>query len=191
MDDDFDEPIQIEDDVGFEEEDVVDVAGGGENEEQRDGEADEVDEVLDPESVDEIIENASEAPSEPSNVRPILSRTKPQTIRTTRAEAPANSLEISNAIRTHIIVHPDERVTDNKIQKTELAFVVASRAKQITSGAQAFANCENVIDPIERVYRELREKKNPMRIRRLVGIRDERTYIYEEWNVREMALPEF
>jgi DNA-directed RNA polymerase subunit K/omega len=101
-----------------------------------------------------------------------------------------NFLDTSNAIRTALIVHPDKRVTDNKLHRTELARVVAVRAKQISEGAETYVDCSGMTDPIKRAYKELFARMNPLKIRRFIGSTDESTNIYEEWKVREMAFPD-
>jgi hypothetical protein len=97
-------------------------------------------------------------------------------------------LRISNRHRTVRIVAPDERVTDNRLQQTEVAYILAMRAEQIARHATCFVPTTSH-SAIELAYRELYERRCPLLLRRQVGATVGGDLIVEEWNVREMALP--
>jgi DNA-directed RNA polymerases I, II, and III subunit RPABC2 len=91
-----------------------------------------------------------------------------------------------------IIIHPSKRKTDLKLQQPEFARAIAIRAEQISKNPTVFTNCEGIDDPIERAKKELYDRKSPLKIRRIVEKNREETIIWcEEFNLREMVLPNY
>jgi len=86
------------------------------------------------------------------------------------------------------IVKPDSRKTSEFLQRTELAAVLAVRAKQITSGSQVFVDIGDEQDAIEIAKKELFAYRNPLVIRRYVGKDPDGTLVYENWAVRELGI---
>ena len=86
------------------------------------------------------------------------------------------------------IVAPDDRVTSNFLQRTELAAILAVRAKQISSGSQVFVDIGDEQDTIEIAKKELLAYRNPLVVRRYIGRDGDGTLVYENWKVRELGL---
>lgn len=94
-----------------------------------------------------------------------------------------------NKSRNIIIVPNDQKITDNRLHKNELSFVLSTRSKQIAKYGTYFATNINSKDPIEIAYKELYEKKCPLKLRRQVGINNSGDLIVEEWDLKTMVLP--
>jgi len=89
-----------------------------------------------------------------------------------------------------IVVPASERITDNRLHKSEAAQVLAMRAQQIAKNAKTFIEgAHGLRDPYAIAYRELFDRKCPIILRRQVGTGTNGAVIVEEWLVREMALP--
>ena len=91
-----------------------------------------------------------------------------------------------------LVVPPGERVTDNRLHKSEAAQVLAMRAQQIAKTARVFGGVgpEGPLrDPYALAYRELYARQCPLVLRRQVGVGAAGEVIVEEWSVREMSLP--
>jgi DNA-directed RNA polymerase subunit K/omega len=98
-------------------------------------------------------------------------------------------LRMSNRPRYVRVVEPDLRVTDNRLHKSEAAFIIAMRAEQIAKYATRFAEGGDVHDPVALAYKELFDRRCPFILRRVVGAGPGGDPIVEEWTVREMTLP--
>ena len=91
-----------------------------------------------------------------------------------------------------LVVPAGERVTDNRLHKSEAAQVLAMRAQQIAKTARVFGGVgpEGPLrDPYALAYRELYARQCPLVLRRQVGVGAAGEVIVEEWSVREMTLP--
>ena len=86
------------------------------------------------------------------------------------------------------IVKPDNRKTSEFLQRTELAAVLAVRARQITSGSQVFVDIGDEQDAINIAKKELFSNRNPLVIRRYVGKDPDGTLVFENWAVRERGI---
>jgi DNA-directed RNA polymerase subunit K/omega len=98
-------------------------------------------------------------------------------------------LRASNRGRIVRVVPPEERVTDNRLHRTEAAYILAMRAKQIDKHARAFTDTAGLTDAVAIAYKELFDRRCPLRLRRKVGVGPGGEIIVEEWDVRTMALP--
>jgi DNA-directed RNA polymerase subunit K/omega len=98
-------------------------------------------------------------------------------------------LRASNRPRVTLIVADDERRTDNRLQKTEAAAVLARRAKQIATYGKRFVDSGSLHDPVQIALKELYERRCPLKLRREVGYGPAGELLVEEWRVREMTLP--
>jgi len=78
-----------------------------------------------------------------------------------------------------------ERVTTPYMTKYEKARILGTRALQISMNAPILVPRENETDPLEIAKKELRFKKIPLMIRRYLPDGS-----YEDWNVRELTIPE-
>lgn len=97
--------------------------------------------------------------------------------------------EIKNKSRNIIIVPPDQRITDNRLHKNELSFILSTRAKQIASSATHFVtNCTSN-NAISIAYQELYSHRCPLKLRRQVGVTNKGDIIVEEWDTKTMVLP--
>lgn len=109
-----------------------------------------------------------------------------------RAEKPRTDpiLRLANRHRTVHVVPPGERVTDNRLHKTEAARIIATRAQQIADTGTTFAQNGTHHDPVVLAYAELYERRCPLTLRRVVGSGAGGDVYVEEWSPREMALPD-
>lgn len=98
-------------------------------------------------------------------------------------------LRISNKPRVVRIVHPEDRVTDTRLQLAEAARVLATRAQQIARYATCFTNTEGLHDPVDKARKELYDRCCPLCVRRFVGVNEAGETLVEEFKVREMVLP--
>jgi DNA-directed RNA polymerase subunit K/omega len=99
-------------------------------------------------------------------------------------------IRASNRQHTIRLVPDEERTTDNRLHKSEAALVIAKRAEQIARHATHFAEkAAGLHDPVAIAYRELYERRCPLRLRRRVGYAPNGDELVEEWSVREMTLP--
>jgi DNA-directed RNA polymerase subunit K/omega len=99
-------------------------------------------------------------------------------------------LRLSNRPRVVVVVHPDERVTDNRLHKSEAAYIIAMRAQQIARYATTFTDPSGLHDPVAIAFKELLERRCPFTLRRSIGIGPAGELVVEEWNPREMTLPQ-
>jgi len=95
----------------------------------------------------------------------------------------------NRSLQTHV-VKPDERVTDNRLHKSEAARIIAMRAEQIAQNATMFTDATGLHDPVMIAYQELLDLRCPLILRRRVGTTPSGDPIVEEWNTREMVLPQ-
>lgn len=98
-------------------------------------------------------------------------------------------LRTSNKPRVVIVVSPDERVTDNRLHKSEASYVISMRAQQIAQSATCFTDGGSLYDPVALAYKELFDRRCPFTLRRTIGSTNNGDPIVEEWNIREMTLP--
>ena len=90
-----------------------------------------------------------------------------------------------NELHKEIIIVPDNfRRTSDAITKFEFTDVVSNRAKQIENGSRVFVDIKDETDPIKMAELEIRLRKCPLSVRRLIGHN-----IAEIWNVNEMIIP--
>lgn len=99
-------------------------------------------------------------------------------------------LRLSNRPRVVVIVHPDERVTDNRLHKAEAAYIIAMRSQQIARYATTFTDPGGLQDPVAIAFKELLERRCPYSLRRPIGTGPAGELVVEEWNPREMTLPQ-
>ena len=98
-------------------------------------------------------------------------------------------LRMSNKPRTIVVIPADERTTDNRLQKTEAALIIAKRAAQIARSRTSFTDAPGLHDPVSIAYKELFDRRTPLLLRRQVGTGPAGEQLVEEWSPREMALP--
>ncbi|KAF7684562.1 DNA-directed RNA polymerases I, II, and III subunit RPABC2 [Astathelohania contejeani] len=79
-----------------------------------------------------------------------------------------------------------ERITSPRMTKFEKARVLGTRAQQLSMNAPPLVDIEYETDPYMIAVKELREKKIPFIIRRVLP-----DNTYEEWSIKEMIIPEF
>ena len=90
-------------------------------------------------------------------------------------------------IETHkeiIIVADEKRKTSEIITKFEFTEVVSNRAKQIENGGKIFTDIGSLSNPIEMAELEIKMKKCPLSIRRMIS-----SNLAEIWDVNEMIIP--
>lgn len=161
---------------------MSDDEGGGDDdygEEYDDFVVDEVDEIeSDDETEDEDAEAEADDADEAAEIAVKVEKQRIDPI-----------LRISNKSRNVIIVPPDERVTDNRLQKSEAAHIISMRAQEIAQYGTSFTDIGNLHDPVDIAIKELQDRKCPMLVRRSVQILPNGDQIVEEWDPKEMALP--
>lgn len=99
-------------------------------------------------------------------------------------------LDRSNSIQFDIIVPDNERITSSMLTQSELAYVLSVRAKEIADTATVFGpTIPGEHNPVKLAIQELLNKKNPLILRRAVGVNDNGDHMVELWKVREMSIP--
>lgn len=98
-------------------------------------------------------------------------------------------MKLSNKPRTIIIVPPEERITDNKLHKNEVSFILSTRAKEIAKNSTHFLENNTFNNAISIAYHELYSHRCPLKLRRQVGISSKGDIIVEEWDIKTMVLP--
>lgn len=94
------------------------------------------------------------------------------------------------ASRTVRVVPPEEHVTSDLLQLTEAAAILAVRAAQIDRSGIHFAPAGATGDAVRLAYEELVGRGTPLLVRRRVGVDPDGTPVVEDWNVRDMTLPD-
>ena len=98
-------------------------------------------------------------------------------------------LRESNKSQIVRIVKPDDRVTDNRLHKSEAALAIAMRAQQIAKYGTHFIDGGIIHDPVELAHKEFLSRRSPFILRRIIGYGPNGESIVEEWPIREMTLP--
>jgi DNA-directed RNA polymerase I, II, and III subunit RPABC2 len=90
-----------------------------------------------------------------------------------------------NEAHKEIIVVPNQyRKTSEVITKFEYTDVTSNRAKQIENGSPIFTDIKDESDPIKMAEMEIRMKRCPLSVRRLIS-----SNICEIWDVNDMVVP--
>lgn len=98
--------------------------------------------------------------------------------------------KLSSKHRNVIIIPPEERITDNRLHKNEVSFILSTRAKEIAKHATHFLeNNTSYSNAISIAYNELYSHRCPLKLRRQVGISPKGDIIVEEWDTKLMVLP--
>jgi len=99
--------------------------------------------------------------------------------------------EIENKeYKTIILVSDDERITDNKVQLSEAARLIAVMAYHFSKYPRTFTNCTGIDNPIDIAKKHYHDRKIPLKIRRKIGQLNIHEEIYEQWDPNEMILPD-
>eukprot|EP00758_Cryptobia_borreli_P000018 Tbor_TRINITY_DN10022_c0_g1::TRINITY_DN10022_c0_g1_i1::g.12300::m.12300/K03014/RPB6, POLR2F; DNA-directed RNA polymerases I, II, and III subunit RPABC2 len=77
----------------------------------------------------------------------------------------------------------DERITNRLMTKFERARILGTRAQQISMNAPVLSTMEGEVDPLEIAQKELRDRKIPIIIRRILPDNS-----YEDWKVEELEV---
>jgi DNA-directed RNA polymerase I, II, and III subunit RPABC2 len=86
-------------------------------------------------------------------------------------------------VRKEIIyLTPENRVTSEIMNRYEYTEIISIRAKQIEDGGPCFTNIENLTDPIEMAEKEMRDRKCPLDITRMLS-----ENVGELWHANEMG----
>ena len=105
------------------------------------------------------------------------------------SETTKERYEYNPVLRAEIVyVHPENRITSEVMSKFELCEVRSHRAKQIESGLLAFVDVGELTDPLAIANKEIREKRCPLDIVRVIS--NHGKIIAEKWHVNEMAIPD-
>ena len=91
---------------------------------------------------------------------------------------------VSEVHREIIVVPSKYRKTSEVITKFEYTDVTSNRAKQIENGSPVFTDIHDESDPIKMAELEIRMKRCPLSIRRMIS-----NNICEIWDVNEMIVP--
>jgi DNA-directed RNA polymerase subunit K/omega len=85
---------------------------------------------------------------------------------------------------TIIYLAPENRRSSELMTKFEYAKVVCDRAEQIKNGGVCFTDVDGLNDPIDMAKKEVKDKKCPLCIQRMITDK-----IAELWYVNEMVIP--
>ena len=92
-------------------------------------------------------------------------------------------MDTKKIIKNIRIVHPDERITSEIMTDYEFSDVLGTRAEQISTGGMVFIAHGDVANPREIALMEIKNKRCPLNIVRVVGGE------CEVWSVNEMGIP--
>lgn len=98
-------------------------------------------------------------------------------------------MKLSTKPRSVIIVPPEERITDNRLHKNEVSFILSTRAKEIAKHSTHFLENNTYTNAISIAYHELYSHRCPLKLRRQVGVTVKGDIIIEEWDTKTMVLP--
>jgi len=90
----------------------------------------------------------------------------------------------TQAVKEIIVVNPNDRRTSNRMTMFELTRIIGIRAEQIRKHPIVYVNIDGMDDPIQMAKKEIKHKKCPLLIRRMVGANK-----CEKWNPNEMGFP--
>jgi hypothetical protein len=141
----------------------------------------------------DIEADGSDAPSDSESEDEAAADVEPE-LEAPRARADPVTAGANRPVRV-VVVPKSERITDNRLHKTEASYIISVRAQQIARSATNFASASHtnsaaLYDPCAIAQRELIERRCPLLLRRQVGWGPDGEVIVEEWSVREMALPQ-
>lgn len=86
------------------------------------------------------------------------------------------------------IVPPDQRITSEIIQLSEMVEAVGIRISQIEQGSPVFTDVTGLNNPIDQAKKELFDRCSPLILSRAL-IKEPSYWLVEEWKVREMTFP--
>ena len=99
-------------------------------------------------------------------------------------------LKRSNTDTIDLIVPDNARITSSMLTRSELAYCLSLRAEEIANTATVFGVVPvGEYDPKKLAIAELRQRQNPLKIRRFIGYTEFGKPMYEEWKVRKMSYP--
>jgi DNA-directed RNA polymerase subunit K/omega len=90
--------------------------------------------------------------------------------------------------RTEVLVYrvpPEERVTSDRLQRIELAALLAERSRQIDNGGQVFCELRGYSDSQSLALQEIIDRKCPLVVSRTLQVTKNVHYV-EEWSPNEM-----
>lgn len=96
--------------------------------------------------------------------------------------------ELIQNVSTSIIITGDDCITSDVMTKYEYARVVGIRATHIADQNQPYINIGSLTDPIDIAIEEIKQKRCPLSVRRLVHTIDGIKY-YEEIPVNNLIVP--
>ena len=82
-----------------------------------------------------------------------------------------------------VFLTPENRKTSEIMTRFEFTEIISHRAKQIENGGTCFTDTEELTDPIEMAEKELRDRKCPLDIIRMITDK-----VAESWHANELAV---
>lgn len=82
----------------------------------------------------------------------------------------------------------DERITSDFLTKSELSRIISVRAEMLSRNPVSFVSCEFISNPIDIVIKEIREKKSPLNVVRILPNGEQEVWSVNEMNVKEEFL---
>ena len=98
-----------------------------------------------------------------------------------------NVKSVSSSISI-IVVDEAERISRNTATISEIAFIIAARAAQISNGCDIFVDT-NLYDSVLIALAELNDGKCCLKIERTIYVKEDGSKIVEHWDVNSMAKP--
>ena len=92
-------------------------------------------------------------------------------------------------VRDMIIVAPEDRRSSTRMTHAEMARAVGIRATQIEKGGEFYVDIDGLDHAAQIAWKEFRERRSPLKLRRIVGRSPRNESIVEEFLVREMTYP--
>ena len=100
------------------------------------------------------------------------------------------SNEQTPAINQMLFVPPDKRRTKSTMTKFEFCRVLSIRAQQIENGSPIFVDIGNLTKVNEIAMKEIKDKKCPLCVQRVIHNYPNGNKLAEIWEVEELAIPD-
>lgn len=92
--------------------------------------------------------------------------------------------EYNPVVRTEIVyLTPENRKTSEIMTRFEYTEIISQRAKQIENGGPCYTDVDDLTDPIDMAEKEVRDKKCPLDIIRMISAN-----VAELWHANEMGV---
>jgi len=102
---------------------------------------------------------------------------------------PVKEVDSEKDIAKRIYVKPEDRITDNVLRLPELARILAVRAEMYSKNQISFTNLTTQINEEQVAIKELKDRKCPLQLIRVIAKDKDGNEIAELFDVNEMTFP--